>query len=707
MLPSRTRLALLALLGAVASAVPAARAGAQASARPRGIDPANLDTTCAACDNFFQFANGGWLKKGAIPPAYASWGSFNELQDQNEKVLRTIVEAAAAQPRPNARAAGRPDRQAATTVPVVEARNSPQVNVQKIGAFFRSCIDSAGLEAAGIAPLRPLLTRIDGIKSHQDLARALGPLEAEAGLAPFGAGPGPDAKNSNALIVNASQGGLGLPDRDFYLKDDERSKSTRAAYVEHAAKYFELAGADAATAKADAERVLAVETKMAQASMSRVAMRDPNAVYNKMSLADFQKMTPHIDWAGYFKAQGAPAFTEVNVRQPVYFRAVDSLLATEPVETWRAYLRYHAIDGAANALSSAFVNEAFRFNARFSGAKEQQPRVKRCTNSTNGALGEAVGQEYVRRTFTEQDKQRALTMVENLRTALRERIQGLTWMSDSTKQQALVKLAAFTPKIGYPDQWRDYSALEVQDGPYLANLKRVQDFNRARNWAKLGKPIDKTEWGMTPPTVNAYYNPSWNEIVFPAGILQPPFYDPKADDAVNYGAMGAVIGHEMSHGFDDQGRQYDAKGNLRDWWTPGDAAKYKAQADKVVEQFNAYTVVDSTTRVNGQLTLGENIADLGGLTIAYAAMQKAYEGKPREKIDGFTPEQRFFLGWAQVWRTLQRDEAARTQVQTDPHSPGVWRVNGPLSNMPEFKAAFGCKDGDKMVRPAAQQAQIW
>jgi putative endopeptidase len=280
-------------------------------------------------------------------------------------------------------------------------------------------------------------------------------------------------------------------------------------------------------------------------------------------------------------------------------------------------------------------------------------------------------------------------------------------MSDSTKTQALAKLAAFTPKIGYPDQWRDYSALEVQDGPYLANLKRVQDFNRARNWAKLGKPIDKTEWGMTPPTVNAYYNPSWNEIVFPAGILQAPFFDPQADDAVNYGAMGAVIGHEMSHGFDDQGRQYDARGNLRDWWQPSDAAKYKAEAQKVVDQFNAYTVVDSVTKVNGQLTLGENIADLGGLTIAYHAMQKALEGKPREKIDGFTPEQRFFLGWAQAWRSLERDEAARTQVQTDPHSPGIWRVNGPLSNMPEFKAAFGCKDGDKMVRPAAQRAQIW
>jgi putative endopeptidase len=704
MLPSRPRLALLALVGVVASALPAA---AQTSARPHGIDPANLDTTCAACENFFQFANGGWLKKSTIPAAYSNWGSFNELQDQNEAVLRQIVEAAAAQPRPDARAAGRPDRQAVTKVPLLDQKNSPQANVQRIGAFFRSCIDSAALEKEGIAPLRPLLGRIDGIKTREQLLSALGPLEAEAGLAPFGAGPGPDAKNSSVLIVSASQGGLALPDRDLYLKDDERSKGIRAAFVDHAAKYFELAGADAATAKADAERVLAVETKMAQASMSRVAMRDPNATYHKTTLAEFQKTTPHIDWAGYFKAQHAPAFTDVNVRQPDYFKAIDALLADEPVETWRAYLRYHAIDQAAGALSSAFVNEAFRFGARFSGAKEQLPRVKRCTNSTNGALGEAVGQEYVRRAFSPEARARAQRMVDNLRASLKASIEGAAWMSDTTKQQALAKLAAFTPKIGYPDQWRDYSALEVQDGPYLANLKRVQDFNRARSWAKLGKPIDKTEWGMTPPTVNAYYNPSWNEIVFPAGILRPPFYDPEADDAVNYGAMGAVIGHEMSHGFDDQGRQYDAKGNLRDWWTASDAAKYKGEAQKVVDQFNGYTVVDSATHVNGQLTLGENIADLGGLTIAYRAMQKAYEGKPREKIDGFTPEQRFFLGWAQVWRTLQRDEAARTQVQTDPHSPGVWRVNGPLSNMPEFKAAWGCKDGDKMVRPATSRAQIW
>ncbi|MDF1503732.1 M13 family metallopeptidase [Roseisolibacter sp. H3M3-2] len=701
MVPFRPRLALAAL------ALATAPLAAQAPTRPRGIDPANLDTTCAACENFFQYANGGWLKKTQIPPAYARWGSFNELQDKNEAVLREIAQAAAAQPRPDARTAGRPDRQAVRTVPAVDDRNSTRANVQRIGAFYRSCVDSAALEAAGITPLKPLLARIDGIQTHEQLARELGALEAEAGLAPFGAGPGPDAKNSSALIVNASQGGLGLPDRDLYLKDDARSRQVRDAYLAHIARYAELAGADASTAKADAERVLALETRMARAYMGRVEMRNPNAVYNKMSLADFQKMTPHIDWAAYFKAQGAPAFTEVNVRQPAYFRAVDSLLAAEPVESWRAYLRYHAVDGAAGALSSAFVNEAFRFGALFSGAREQQPREKRCTGSTNGALGEAVGQEYVRRTFTEQDKRRALAMVENLRGALRARIDAAAWMSDSTKREALAKLAAFTPKIGYPDRWRDYSALDVRDGPYLLNLKRVQDFNRARNWAKLGKPIDKTEWAMTPPTVNAYYNPSWNEIVFPAGILQAPFYDPQADDAVNYGAMGAVIGHEMSHGFDDQGRQYDSKGNLRDWWTPADAAKYRAEAQKVVEQFDAYTVVDSVTKVNGQLTLGENIADLGGLTIAYHAMQKALEGKPRRTIDGFTPEQRFFLGWAQAWRQLQRDEAARSQVQTDPHAPGIWRVNGPLGNMPEFKAAFGCKEGDKMVRPAAQRAQIW
>jgi putative endopeptidase len=668
----------------------ASTAGAQTAA-PRPLDRANLDTTCAACTNFYQFANGGWLKKTEIPAAYPSFGSFQALADQNLVTLRKVVEEDAAK----------------TGIDVKGPSTAATANVQKIGAFYRACMDSAGAEKAGIEPLRPLLSEIDAIRTSDDVKRSLASLEVQGGLAPFGAGPGPDAKNSNALIVSAAQGGLGLPDRDVYLVDNPRFKQFRDAYVQHLVNLYTLAGSAPADAQADAQKVLALETKLAQAQMSRIQMRDPNAVYHKTTLAEFQKTTPNIDWAAYFKAQGAPAFTDINVATPDYFKAVDSLLVKEPADAWKAYFRAHALNGAAGSLGSAFVNENFRFGQLFSGAKEQLPRWRRCVTATNGVLGEAVGAEYVARTFTAQDKARANAIVNNLRAALGERIKSLDWMSEATKTQALAKLQAFTQKIGYPDKWRDYSALQVGEGSLYTNVRHAGDWSRARSWGKLGKPIDKSEWLMNVAEVNAYYRPDFNEIVFPAGILQFPFFNPKADDAVNYGAMGAVIGHEMSHGFDDQGRQFDAQGNLRDWWTPEDAAKYKTQAQRVVDQFDAYTVVDSATHVKGQLTLGENIGDLGGLTIAYAAMQKAYDGKPKPKIDGFTPEQRFFLAWAQVWREQSRPEFLRSLVLTNPHAPGEWRVNGPLSNMPEFKAAWGCKEGDAMVRPEDMRARIW
>ncbi len=682
-----------ALVGAAAAGVSVQPAAAQSpstavrAALPRPIDPSNFDTTCAACTNFFQFANGGWLKRTTIPAAYSRWGSFNELGDQNQIVLRQVIEASAAK----------------TNVP--EGSND-----QKIGAYYRSCMDSVGAERAGLDPVRPLLQRIDAITSVDQMKQQFGTLEREAGLAPFGAGTGQDRKDSKTVIVNVGQGGTSLPDRDYYLSDATRYKAVRDAYAPHVARMFVLAGETQAAADSDAARVVALETRLAQAQMPRVAMRDPNATYHKMLVAELQKSTPGFDWVRYFQDAGAPtvtATTTVNVAQPAFFATLDTLYGTQPLAAWKAYLRWHALARAANSLSSPFVDEQFAFSRVLSGVTAQQPRWKRCVEATNGALGELVGQEYVKRTFTAQDKARALAMVENLQAALRERIQGLDWMSDSTKQQALVKLNAFTKKIGYPDVWRDYSALRIADTSYYVNARRAQQFNQTRNWNKLGKPVDHTEWGMTPPTVNAYYNPAVNEIVFPAGILQFPFYNPRADDAVNYGAMGAVIGHEMSHGFDDQGRQYDAQGNLRDWWTAADAAKFKTQAQRVVDQFSTYTVVDSSTHVNGSLTQGENIADLGGLTIAYAAMEKAYAGKPRPKIDGFTPEQRFFLGWAQVWREVQRPEAARVAAATDPHSPGMYRVNGPLSNMPEFRKAWGCKETDPMVRPAQQRASIW
>ena len=678
--PFRLAAALVAVVGA------AVTAGGQTSAAARAIDRANMDTTCRACADFNQYANGGWMTRATIPAAYSVWGSFQELSDKNEMVVHAILDSAAA---------------GVSSAP-------PGSNAWKIGVFYGSCMDSARVESLGMKPLEPTLAAVAAIASNAQLGRAFGALDRRADLAPFGIGAGQDPKRSTDVIVDLGQGGLGLPERDYYLRTDAKSAALRDRYVEHVTRVFALIGETPAESKADAGKVMALETRLAQASMPRVAMRDPNAVYHKMSLAQLQQLTPHIDWSSYLRDVGAKGVTTVNVRQPAFMQTLDTLVATAPIDQWRAYLRWRAASGASGALSSPFVNEGFAWSQNLTGAKELLPRWKRCAAVTNAALGEAVGEEYVRRTFTPEAKARALAMVNNLRDALRDRIGRLTWMSDSTKRLALVKLDAFTRKIGYPDKWRDYSAMRLQKDAYLENRRAASQWAAARDWAKIGKPVDRTEWGMTPPTVNAYYNPSMNEIVFPAGILQPPFYDPNADDAVNYGGMGAVIGHEMTHGFDDQGRQFDAHGDLRDWWTAQDAAAYKTRTQLVSDQFDAYTVVDSSTHVNGKLTLGENLADLGGLTIAYAAYEKSLAGKPRPAaIDGFTPEQRFFLSWAQVWRERMRPEQQRLLVNTNPHAPAQWRVNGPLSNMPEFAKAFGCKPGDAMVRADSIRAQIW
>jgi putative endopeptidase len=670
--------ALVALAGTTASA--------QSSNAPRPIERANMDTTCTACQDFYQYANGGWQSRATIPAAYAVWGSFQALTDRNQAVVHEILE------------------DAARRAPTAKAGSNPW----KVGTFYGSCMDSARVESLGRTPLQPTLDAIAAITSNEQLARSFGDLDRRANLAPFGLGAGQDPKSSTDVIAHAGQGGLGMPERDYYLRTDEKSKALRDKYVDHIARTLMLVGESDAQAKGDAARVMALETRLAGASMPRAAMRDPNAVYHKMSLAEFQAIAPHIDMTRYLDQVGAKNVTVVNVRQPDFFRTLDTLVTTLPLEDWKAYLRWRTAANASPVLASAFVNQGFAWQQNLTGAKELQPRWRRCLNATNAVLGEAVGEEYVRRTFTPAAKARALAMVNNLRDVLKERIGQLGWMSDSTKRQALVKLDAFTRKIGYPDKWRDYSALQVKPGAYAENLQAAARFGAARDWSKLGKPVDRTEWAMTPPTVNAYYSPTMNEIVFPAGILQAPFYDPNADDAVNYGGMGAVIGHEMTHGFDDQGRQFDAAGNLRDWWTPQDAAAYKARAQLVSDQFDRYTILDSATHVNGKLTLGENIADLGGLTIAYAAFQKSLAGKPRPaNIDGFTPEQRFFLSWAQVWREAARPEAARVQVNTNPHAPAQWRVNGPLSNMPEFARAFSCKPGEAMVRGDALRAQIW
>jgi putative endopeptidase len=680
------RLPRLAALSSTVLLLAAACAAPKVAQTPPPLDRANLDTTCAPCTDFYEFANGGWLKHDTIPSAYPSWGSFYELQDHNQDVLHRILEKDAA------------DAAAGT----LTTGSGPW----KVGTYYASCMDTTAIDKQGLDPLDPVLDSIAAIKTPEDLKRELGALERTASLAPWHDGSSQDAKNASSVIASLGQGGLTLPNRDYYFKTDSGSKRIRDEFVAHMTRMFQLMGDSASVAAAEAKTVLGVETRLAAASKSPVELRNPNANYHKMTVAQLDALTPHFRWDAFFAAQNAPAIPAIDVRQPKFFQAVDHMLSSVPLADWKTFLRWRAVHAAATALPTPFVEENFKFSQLFSGAKQNLPRWKRCLNSTDGRLGELLGQEYVKVAFTPEAKARAVKIVNTLVAELHDRIEQLTWMSDTTKQRAVAKLAAYTKKIGYPDKWIDYSKLTVTPGRYLADIRAADQFSSARDWAKIGKPVDRTEWGMTPPTVNAYYNPLMNEIVFPAGILQPPFYNPDADDAVNYGAMGAVIGHEMTHGFDDEGRQYDRDGNLKDWWTKQDAARFQAQAEKVVRQFDGYTVLDSL-HVNGKLTLGENIADFGGLTVAYAAMEKALGNGPRTRIDGFTPEQRFFLAWAQVWRELDRPQYSRMLVNVDPHAPAKWRVNGPLSNMPEFKAAWGCKDGDPMVRPDSLRPKIW
>ena len=650
----------------------------------RPIEPKNIDPSIKPTVDFYGYANGGWLKTNPIPADKTDWGGFTELFENNVATLHTILDDAAAQK--NA------------------AKGSPE---QLVGDFYASAMDSARADAEGKKPIEAELARIDAIANRDALLEELGRLQARGVRSAFVVGVNQDAKNSTVYRIHFSQGGLGLPDRDYYLKDDADSKKLRDQYVAHVTRMMKLAGESDADAAAHAQAVLAFETRLAKAAMTRVQRRDPNAVYHMVPLDTLAAWTPAIAWPRYFSALGAPLEGPVNVGQPLFFREVNSMVEGVPLADWKAYLRWNLVNVASQFLSSDFESANFDFYGKtLSGQQIQEARWKRARGMVDGNVGEALGQLYVKQNFTPEAKARALAMIENMRAELKDRIEKLSWMSDATKQQALKKLAAFGVKIGYPDEWRDYSKLTIDRGSLLDNIVRAQQFETARNFGKLGKPVDRKEWNMTPPTVNAYYNARRNEIVFPAGILQPPFFDPKADDAVNYGGMGAVIGHEMTHGFDDQGRKSDAEGNLKDWWTPEDAAQYTQRATLVQEQFDHYVAVD-TMHVNGKLTLGENLADLGGLNVAYGALQRALKGKKVEKIDGFTPEQRFFLSWAQIWRENVRDETMKVQINTDPHSPGRWRVNGPFSNMPEFAEAWGAKDGDAMVRPSAVRAKIW
>lgn len=650
----------------------------------RGLDPKNIDPSVKPSDNFYQYANGGWLAKNPIPPEYSSWGSFTELGELNNLVLKDILEQAA------------------------QNTNAPKgSNEQKIGDFYATGMDSARIEALEAKPIEADLKRVEAIEDQAGLEAGIARLHKYGTRPAFNFFASQDLKNSEMVIAQLGQGGLALPDRDYYVAEDDKSKKIREEYLGHIAKMFELLGDDAVTASAGAKTVIAIETRLAKASLTRVERRDPEKNYHKMTLAELKALSPNFDWNRYFTGIGVSNPGDLNVAQPDFFKEVSKMMKDVPLNDWKVYLRWHLLRDAAEGLSSPFVNESYRFYGTIlTGAKELQPRWKRIRGVINGLLGEALGELYVAKAFSPQAKARAKEMVNNLLASMRDHITNLAWMDDATKKEALKKLSSFGVKIGYPDEWRDYSKLEIDRTSYIENVRRASAFAFEYNISKIGKPVDRKEWGMTPPTVNAYYSPTRNEIVFPAGILQPPFFDPDADDAVNYGGMGAVIGHEISHGFDDQGSKFDADGNLKDWWTPESRKKFEERANGVARQFDSYVAID-TLHVNGKLTLGENIGDLGGLSISFSALQEALQGKPRTKIDGFTPEQRFFLAWAQIWRRNARPEAIRLQVRTDPHSPAQFRTNGPLSNMTEFYQAFGCTDGDPMMRPANERAKIW
>jgi putative endopeptidase len=658
---------------------------AQTDSNSRGFDVSRMDRTASACNDFYQFANGNWLKATEIPAAFSSWGSFNILAENNRKTLHEILDEAAQ--KTNA------------------AKGS---NEQKIGDYYASCLDEAKREAQGTKPLQPEFAAIEKIKDLKDLQAEVAHLHRAAIPTLFSFGSLPDLKNSSMVGGFAGQGGLSLPNRDYYTKDDDKSKELREKFVQHVGRMFQLLGDSADTAAANAKTVMAIEMRLAQNSRTPVELRDFSKQYNKMNLAQLKTLTPAFSWPDYFKGIGAPNITEINVGHPEFFQAMNKMLTDVPLAEWKTYLRWQLITAVAPALSSQFDNENFDFFSKtLQGRKEQYPRWRRCVAATDTNLGEALGQVYVARAFTPESKARMQKMINNLMTAFRERLSKIDWMSDETRRAAIAKLDAFGQKIGYPDKWIDYSALNVTRDSYLENVLRAGEFQEARDLKKIGKPVDRTEWGITPPTVNAYNNWLYNEIVFPAGILQAPFFNAEADDAINYGSIGAVIGHEITHGFDDQGAKFDKEGNLQNWWTEADLKNFEQRSDCIVNQFSSFEV-EKGLNMQGKLVAGESIADLGGLYVAYDAFQKSMQGKPRPaNVGGFTPEQRFFLGWAQVWASKARPEFERLLAQSDPHPLSRFRVNGPLSNMPTFAEAFQCKTGDPMVRPVTNRCQIW
>jgi putative endopeptidase len=650
---------------------------------------ADMDRSADPAQNFFQFANGGWNKAHPLPDEYSHWGTFTLLGKRNQQLLRAILEEAA--------------------VKAEAGSSAPQSEERKIGDFYASGMDTAAINAAGIEPLRSALDRIQAIDSRQALLREITHLQTLGVNALFGFGQMQDFTDSTQVIGVAHQGGLGLPDRDYYLNQDDKSKAVREAYVTHVATMLNLAGEDEDAAQTAATRILEFETTLARASMSRIDRRNPHNIYPPMDLAQLGTLTPHLAWPEYFTLVDVPNLQSLNVAQPEFFREVDRQLEGYSLDDWKMYLRWHLLDETAPYLSDPFVDEDFKFSAVLSGAKQNLPRWQRVAAAEDRALGFAVGKLFVARYFPASSKAQVLEILHHVKAALKDDLAQLPWMSPATREQAIRKLSLIEEKIGYPDTWRDYSQLRIERGSYVLNVLRANEFEHRRQLAKIGKPVDRTEWEMTPQTVNAYYNPSLNEIVFPAGILQPPFFDPAAPAALNYGAIGAVMGHEITHGFDDQGCQFDGHGNLKNWWTEEDLKRFQAATAAISDQFAQYTVAGGV-HLQGKLVTGEAVADLGGVKLAWRAFQAARSDPARNtpdqrKYGDFTPDQLFFLGFAHVWALNTRPEEAQRLVLVDPHPPAVWRVNGTLVNLPEFQKAFDIPDGSPMVNP--QRAVIW
>ncbi len=647
------------------------------------LDTKFMDKTADPCTDFYRYACGNWKKLNPIPPDQARWDVYSKLNEENERLLWGILEAAA---KPTA---------------------SRTANEQKIGDFYHACMDESAVERSGAKPIQSALETIAQLRSTADIAAFVADehtLGFESGML-FGFGSNQDFENSSQVIAFAAAGGLGLPDRDYYTKTDAKSREIRQHYVAHIQKMLRLIGASEADARTDAQAAMQIETELAQASLTRVQKRDPYNLKHKVTREQLTRMVPQLDWNRYWKGIDAPSFQSVNITEPKFYNELNRQLQQQNLAAWRAYLRWHTVHATAAYLSSNFVNEQFDFYGRYlNGVKQLPPRWKKCTRLVDGNLGEALGQVFVVKTFSPRTKQNALRMTREIEAEMGQDIRFLTWMSDATKQRAMEKLHAVVNKIGYPNKWRDYSSVVIESDDFLGNVERASHFEEKRDLDKIGKPVDRQEWGMTPPTVNAYYDPQMNDINFPAGVLQPPLFDPKMDRAPNYGNTGATIGHELTHGFDDEGRQFDAQGNLKDWWTDADAKHFEQRIACVRNQYAQYKIIDDI-KINSSLTLGEDVADLGGTLLAYIAWKHATQDADKKPMEGLTPDQRFFVGMAQWACGDERPESKRVHALTDPHSPNEYRINGVVSDLPQFGSAFGCKVGQPMMRENA--CRVW